>query len=138
MKNLGPVLVCVTAQLNCERLINSGKELSQRINRELYVVTVLNKDDSAKEKSDALKTLNALSKKTDCSIDIIYSDNVAQSLGVHINKVNPCHILIGNPVEGGRFFEEFMSNIYRAPVSVVNGDDEIMYTIPSPAYESIP
>lgn len=132
-----PVLVCVTAQLNCERLINSGKELSQHINKPLYVVTVLNKESSAKEKSAALKTLNILSKKTGCSIDIIYSDNVAQSLGIHINKVNPCHILIGNPIEGGHFFEEFMSNVYSAPVSVVSGDDKIMYTIPCEAYEMV-
>lgn len=137
MEFSNPVLVCVTAQLSCARLINSGKELSQRINKPLYVVTVLSKDSDAKEKSRALKTLDALSRKTDYNIDIIYSNNVAHSLGVHINKINPCHILIGNPVEGGRFFEEFMSNVYSAPVSVISGDDKIMYTIPSPAFETI-
>ncbi len=137
MKNSEPVLVCVTAQLSCEKLINRGKELASRLNRPLYVVTVLSKDGCAKEKSIAIKNLNTLSKQTQCNIDIIYSENIAQSLGHHINKINPCHILIGNPIEGGRFFEEFMSNIYKAPVSVVNSEEEIMYTIPSPTFEII-
>jgi len=136
MKNFGPVLVCVTAQMSCERLIESGKDLAERLNRELYVVSVLDKDGDANEKSKALKILNALSKKTDCGIDIIYSDNVALSLGVHINKVNPCHILIGNPMEGGRFFEEFMSNVYKAPISVMNTENEIVYTVPPTVFET--
>ena len=74
MNSINPILVCVTAQLSCQRLINSGKELSERINKPLYVVTVINKESSAKEKSAALKILNSLSKATGCSIDIIYSD----------------------------------------------------------------
>lgn len=137
MNNLGPVLVCVTAQLGCDRLINSGKELAKRLARPLRVVTVLSKEGNAKEKSNALKILNILSKKTQSDIDIIYSDNASQSLGIHINKLNPCHILIGNPVEGGRFFEEFMSNTYNAPVSVVDNEEKIMYTLPSANYEAI-
>ncbi len=137
MNNLEPVLVCVTAQLSCEKLINRGKELAEKLGRPLRVVTVLNKEGNAKEKSTALKNLNALSKKSKCNIDIVYSENAAQSLGFHINKINPCHILIGNPIEGGRFFEEFMSNTYTAPVSVVDSEEKIIYTLPSANFEAI-
>ncbi len=132
---MSPVLVCITAQLGCEKLIKYGEELSYKLNRELYVVTVLKKESSAKIKSHELKILNILSKKCRCGIDIIYSDNIAQSLNSHIIKIDPCHILIGNPVEGGHFFEEFMSNSYNAPVSVVNNAIGIMYTIPSNNFE---
>lgn len=137
MKISEPVLVCVTPQLSCDKLINMAKEFAEKLNRPLYVVTVLKKNGNANKKSNEIKNLNSLSKRTQCNIDIIYSDNVAQSLGYYINKAEPFHIFIGNPVEGGRFFEEFMSNIYRAPVSVVNSDDEIIYTLPSSTFEAI-
>lgn len=135
MKNTSPVLVCVTPQLSCEKLISYGKELSSKLKCELCVVASLKKDETAKNISNALKVLNTLSKISESNIDIIYSNNAAKSLGSYINKVNPCHILIGNPIEGGRFFEEFMSNQYSAPVSIVNGEKEILYTLPASNFE---
>ncbi len=137
MENTSPVLVCVTPQLSCEKLISCGKELANKLKCGLCIVTALKKDETAKNISNALKVLNTLSKICECSIDIIYSNNAAKSLGTYINKAKPCHILIGNPIEGGRFFEEFMSNQYSAPVSIVNSEKEILYTLPASNFEVV-
>ena len=137
MKNNSIVLVCVTPQISCEKLICCGKELADKLNCELCVVTALKKEENPKTISNALKILNNLSNMCGCNIDIIYSNRAAESLGTYINKVNPCHILIGNPVEGGRFFEEFMSNLYNAPVSIVGNNKQILYTLPSANFELI-
>ncbi len=129
MAKENPVLVCVTAQLSCEKLIKAGLELSQKLNRELVVVTVQNKNADAARRAQDLKALNQLSKSTGCSIDIIFSEHITQSLASYIHKIDPCHIFIGNPDSSGHFFEEFMSNVYEAPVSVVN--DKVIYTLPA-------
>lgn len=137
MENNLIVLVCITPQLSCEKLICCGKELAGKLGCELCVVTALKKEENPKIISNALKILNALSKVTECNIDIIYGNHSAKTLGSYINKVNPCHILIGNPVEGGRFFEEFMSNSYNAPVSIVGDNKQILYTLPTTHFEVI-
>ncbi len=134
MPKANPVLVCVTAQLRCEKLIRAAEDLAAKLNRELTVVTIQPKNAEPQQRARDLKCLNTLSKLCDCDIDIIYSDHVTTSLAAYINRCEPCHILIGNPDTKGAFFNEFMSNHYCAPVSVV--DEKIIYTLPAYQFDA--
>ena len=68
METTSTVLVCITPQLSCEKIITYGKDMAQKLNSELCVVSAIKKDPAAKKVSEALKILNALSKKCSCNI----------------------------------------------------------------------
>ncbi len=124
------IVACVTAQISCKSIINAATELSKNLNCKLCVVTVQKSKEDAKYRANSLKTLNKLSKITDCNIDIIYSDNPKNALVSYIHKLSPQHIFIGNPNPNTSFYKEFIAAL-PWPISVVT--ETTVYTIPPTA-----
>lgn len=127
-----PVVACITAQLSCKNIIEAGKELANKLNCGLTVVTIQRREEDAERRARDLKILDTLSKICDSDISIIYSNNPVVSLSSFVNKCNPCHILIGNPNSESSFFNDFLAAV-SAPVSVVN--NKILYTIPPKEFD---
>lgn len=122
------IVACVTAQINCEKIIGAALDLSRKLNCKLYVVTVQKAKEDAKIRAKSLKILNTLSKITGCSIDIVYGDNPKNALVSYIHKLSPQHIFIGNPNPNTSFYQEFISSL-PWPISVVT--ETTVYTIPA-------
>lgn len=123
------IVACVTAQISCKTIIFSALELAKKLDATLYVVTSQTKKEIAVKRAGSLKILNKLSKITEQSIDIIYSDSPQTALASYINRIEPCHVFIGNPDPNAPFYKEFLANVKNSPISVVG--ENIIYTIPS-------
>lgn len=130
MKKSNPVMACITAQESCEKIILKAKELANHLNTVLEVVTVQPKRMEATKRAREMKCLEYLSKKTDSSITVIYSEHPLDSLATHAASMNPIHIFTGQQSEESAFVGK-LSSLCDAPISMVTCDT--VFTLPSPS-----
>ncbi len=73
------ILVCVTHQKTCERMINKTNELLQAYGGNLFIINVVKNEfnflDSAKE-AEALEYLFGISKKLGANLSVLKSDDI--------------------------------------------------------------
>lgn len=93
MKN---IMVCVTKQKTCERLIKYGHELANRENAELFIVHVAPYDnkflDSEKD-SEALEYLYSIALDFGAHLTVARSNDVMASI-VELSKKNEVKYLV--------------------------------------------
>ena len=97
------ILVCVTQQKNCERLIKKAYEIVSEYKGILYVINVVKNDlnflDSAKE-SEALEYLFSISKSIGANLTVLKSDDIAGTIAQYADENNiNCIILGKSPIE---------------------------------------
>lgn len=97
------ILVCVTQQKNCERLIKKAHEIVNEHNGTLYVINVVKNDlnflDSAKE-SEALEYLFSISKSIGANLAVLKSDDIEGAIAQYADENNiNCIILGKSPTE---------------------------------------
>lgn len=92
------VLVCVTKQTSCERLIRTGAQFVAEQGGSLSVVHVAPKGayflDSASE-GDALDYLYGMAKKHDADMAVLRSDDTVRTLVKHARDKRITHIILG-------------------------------------------
>jgi len=97
------VLVCVTGQRTCERLIGVGHELAIERSAELSVLHVARKGpglmDSVPEAS-ALEYLFKVSSEHGADMTVIRSDEVVHTVESHARKIGASLIVLGRPRAG--------------------------------------
>ena len=107
------ILVCITQQKTCERLIRNAAELRDEYKGNLFVIHVvknnLNFLDNAKE-GEALEYLFGISKSVGANLSVLKSDEIALTIATFAeeNKVD-CIILGGSPSD--RRENKFKSNL---------------------------
>ncbi|SHH66351.1 universal stress protein [Sporanaerobacter acetigenes] len=97
MKNKN-IMVCVTQQKTCERLILSGYEMLKTDNDKLFVIHVVNeKDNFLNNNSDgeALEYLFNVSKKVGANLTVLRSKDVVKTIEDFAVKNKITHILMG-------------------------------------------
>ena len=95
MKN---VLVCVTGQRSCERLISYGKELIDGDGGNMMVVHIAGYEFSKLAEGDLAENLEFLHRcavEHECNLTIIRSDNVVATMVSLINKFDIQRIVLG-------------------------------------------
>ena len=97
------ILVCVTQQKTCERLINEANMLKREYKGELHVINVVKNDwnflDSSKE-SEALEYLFDISKSIGANLTVLKSDDIAGAIAEYADNNNiGCIILGKSPFE---------------------------------------
>lgn len=98
------ILVCVTQQKTCERLIMQAHELIGQYKGRLFIINVVGNDvnflDSARE-SEALEYLFGISKSIGANLAVLKSDNITGTIAEYAaeNKIN-CIILGQSPADG--------------------------------------
>lgn len=97
------ILVCVTQQKTCERLIKHGATLNSKVEADLYVIHVakdgFNFLGNAKE-AEALEYLFGISKQAGADLTVLRSENIADAIVEFANNKNIGHIILGaNPVD---------------------------------------
>lgn len=123
------ILVCVTAQSACRRIIETGKEMARHLGTGVQVVTVQPKKMQAEQRAQAMKALYQLSKDTDAEITIYYSDNPAARLAQHALEQNAMHIITGAADGVNDFVSQVSVLTGNIPVSMVG--DGIVCTLPA-------
>ena len=102
----GGVLVCVTGQRGCDRLIRRGRDIAGAQGLPLCVLHVCTNDAAmgSREESAALNYLFQLSHEVDAEMIIIYGRNPAEEIIKFARAQGVRHLVVGvNPdaPEGG-------------------------------------
>ena len=96
--NTKNILVCVTQQKTCERLIKEAHELVTENTGKLYIINVVKNDlnflDSVRE-SEALEYLFSLSKSIGANLTVLKSDDIAATIAQYADENHIKYIIIG-------------------------------------------
>ena len=113
------VLVCVTDQRACERLIAFGAGLAERNHTELLVLNIHNQAFESTGKSDALEYLFQVSSRYRADMSIFYN---ADPIGVSndfISRRNIAQIVTGMPSGAGHFVINLQQTFPHIPLAIV-------------------
>ncbi len=116
------ILVCVTKQKTCERLIRSAHNILLQSGGQLFVLHVARNDwnflDNAKE-GEALEYLFNISKSVGANLTVLRSDNIVQTIVdfARENDIN-CVILGESP-------DKRSENQFRSKLAAMLNDVEI-------------
>lgn len=95
------VLVCVTGQKTCERLIAEGDRLAKEMDAELSVVHVARQGmgllGGVVAEAEALEYLFQVSTEHGADMTVIRSEHVVETLANHARKVNAGVMVLGAP-----------------------------------------
>ena len=98
------ILVCVTEQVNCSRLIRKGRALADLQNARLTVLHVRTRQKTMMGNPDistALNTLYADARAADADMEIIASPNVEHTIAEYVQSHGVTHLIIGcSPMNG--------------------------------------
>lgn len=102
MRRKKKVMVCVTQQKSCERLIKRGADLCRNEHDELYVVHVVKEDwkyfGKLKE-ADALEYLFDISKTYGAFLSVIKAPDIVATLSEFIKKHDIDEVIMGESLE---------------------------------------
>mgnify|MGYP000574667700 FL=1 len=109
------ILVCVTQQKTCERLINKAYELAREYDGNLFIINVVKNDlnflDSTKE-SEALEYLFSISKKVGANLSVLKSDDIPGAIADYADENDIDFIVLGKSHDknaGERFVKKLNS-----------------------------
>lgn len=92
------ILVCVTQQKTCERLINEANELLKKYKGSLYVINVVKNDVNfldSKTESEALEYLFSISKSIGANLAVLKSDDIPGAIAQYADDNNIHCIFLG-------------------------------------------
>ncbi len=92
------VMVCVTRQKTCERLINMGQNIANKNNAELSVVHVAKNGTNFlgnPHEGEALDYLFQISKKVDADMSVLRSDDVVDTIVSFAKKNKVTDLILG-------------------------------------------
>ena len=117
MKNIN-VMVCVTQQKTCERLILNGHKLIKTKDDNLYVIHVVNEKGMFLEHDndgEALEYLFDVSKKAGANLTVLRSKDIMKTMVEFAEKAHITHIVIGATPENGAIQDQdFGLNLKKA------------------------
>ena len=99
------VMVCVTQQKSCERLMEKGAMHKKHDEDNLYMVHVVKENwkyFSQLKESDAMEYLYEVAKSNDASINVIKATDIEETLANFVKKYHIDVIVMGASREGDR------------------------------------
>lgn len=119
------ILVCVTQQKTCERLIRKAAELRNEIRGELYVIHVAKNEwnflDNVRE-GEALEYLFGISKSVGANLSVLKSDDIVNTI-VQFARQNHIHtVIMGESMDDHRenkFFSQIKSLLGNVEIQVI-------------------
>lgn len=124
MYTKGNIMVCVTQQKTCERLINKGAKLKESIGSGLYVIHVVKDEDNFlynEKEPDALQYLFNVSKEAGAELTVLRSENVVETLKEFAKEKAINHIVLGQAPKGGNtcFIDTLAENLEETKFHIV-------------------
>ena len=120
------VMVCVTQQKTCDRLIRRGSMLTDKTNDELFIIHVTPKDFrsmSSSEEGAALDYLYEKAMEYGANLTVVRSDDILRTLLDLVDKHRIEKVVLGetgSPVSSEKLITEFEDEVSdRAEVVIV-------------------
>ena len=89
------VVVCVTDQQSCVRLIHAGNEIALAKHCALHVLSVMPSTVSPYGKGDALDELFAASREVNAEMTVYYNDNPVDTTVKFLEAKQACDLVLG-------------------------------------------
>lgn len=126
------VMVCVTPQQSCQRLIEAGARIAKREKMPLAVVSVFRESKGLNaNEGGALETLFDCAGKYNASMDVYFSDSPVLTVAVSAKKKNAATLVTGFPAEGSSGFIARIHEILpELPVTMVDENSSEYKIIP--------
>ncbi len=130
MKQKRTVLVCVTDQKNCERLIKAGHMLAKSQDMELKVLSVQSRCKLKKIEQAPLEYLFNVCKSLDAEMKVYWSDNVNNVVHNYILINRVAELVVGVPEKmmQGNFVYDVHQAFPDIPISVID-ESNLMKTL---------
>lgn len=104
MSKLKNIMVCVTQQKNCERLIMKGYEKVTKEKDKLFVLNVVNENDTflhTTNDGEALEYLFGVSSDAGANLTVIRAKDVIEAMGEFAKENKITHVVLGASPHGG-------------------------------------
>ena len=126
------VMVCVTPQQSCSRLIEAGARIAKEENLPLSVVSVFRESSGLDVNiGETLENLFACSQKYQATMNVYLNDSPALVLAVVARKSNASNLVTGFPGEGSNGFIAGIHELLpELPITMVDGDSNEYKIIP--------
>ncbi|MFZ5985926.1 MAG: universal stress protein [Bacillota bacterium] len=125
MSSPNNILVCVTQQITCERLILKAADLRNELKAELFVIHVAKNEwnflDNIKE-GEALEYLFRISKSVGANLSVLKSDDIVQTIVDFARENRIKHIVMGespNDHKENNFYNELKGLLSNVEIHVV-------------------
>ena len=113
------VLVCVTGQRRCERLIRQGRIVAEHLQARLRVVSVQPKDALDAQAADALEYLFTVAKEQQAEMSVYYTNEPMGTLVHFARRCQAVCLVAGCP--GGAGESRFLADIRQhLPLSLIH------------------
>lgn len=121
------VLVFVTDQPDCKRLIEAGDRLAREYGVPLRVLSIRPTAPMTEYSASRLQVLYDLSGKLGAEMTVIFHDDVILTAAVYAKKLGAVHIVSGSPgAHSALFIEGVRQCIPEIPWSVVDASDRLI------------
>lgn len=125
------VLVCITDQLSCERLIRAGRAIADEKGRSLSVVTVLPQGEVSAHTASVMQDLYDMVRTLDAEMTFYFHQDAALTVAVHARSIGAAQVITGSPgVDSNRFIETVKELLPEVPLTIVDADGR-MFTFPA-------
>lgn len=117
------IMVCVTQQLSCERLVYFGEKLAAHRGGRLMVVSVKpSREARSPEVGETLEHLFSLAKHAAAELDVLYHDFPAEAIAELARERGVDCVVAGvSPDNGlGSFHEQLSSGLLHASLLVID------------------
>lgn len=94
------IMVCVTQQKNCERLIQRGAAIKDKLNGDLFVIHVAREGVNFlgnNKEAEALEYLFDISKSVGADLTVLRSNSIVNTLVDFIENKKIEHVILGEP-----------------------------------------
>ena len=126
------VMVCVTPQQSCRRLIEAGARIAKEENLPLFVVSVFKESSGLNaNEGGALEYLFEYAKSYNASMNIYFNDSPALVIAVSAKKNNASTLVTGFPAQGSiDFIAQIHEILPELPITMVDNDSSEYKIIP--------
>lgn len=129
MENKAEILVCVTGQRDCDRLIRAGRKLADEHGVLLHVLCVQPASSGFETSCEELEYLRQTARDAKAEMTVIFNDDAALVAVGFVKQIGAIHIVTGMaeaPVNG--FIELIHKLLPKIPISMV-AKDGMVYNI---------
>lgn len=92
------IMVCVTQQRTCERLIKKGDILNHKINADLYIIHVVKEGTNFlgnDKDSDAIEYLYEIARESGAEMTVVRSNDIVGTLASFTKQKGIGHVVMG-------------------------------------------
>ncbi len=129
MKSPKNILVCVTQQKTCERLIRHAVDMKKELRGELFIINVVKNEwnflDSVKE-GEALEYLFGISKAVGANLTVLKSDNIVDTIAEFSKENNISCLIMGESLNDHKenyFYIELQKLLSNVEITVIPQSD---------------